>query len=99
MKFPISRQDESSFPEFNSREEAAAFFKEKYGSDFIYKTSEPIGDMYCHFYVVMVDYESYRRGQKLLSQGKAVSGELGMKYLMSHQPVQIMDNGSVHIVY
>lgn len=99
MKLPISRQDESSFPEFNSHEEAAAFFKEKFGSDFIYKTSEPIGGMYCHFYVVMVDYEAYKRGNSLLSKGQPVTGELGMKYIQSHQPVQIMDNGSVHIVY
>ena len=96
---PISRKDESLFPEFNSHSEAASYFKERFGSDFIFKCVEPIGDMNCYFYVVVVDHEAYRRGNKLLSQGIPVSGELGIKYLMSHQPIQIMENGSVHVVH
>lgn len=99
MKFPISRQEESTFPEFTSHHEAAAFFKERFGSDFIFEDSEPIDGMQCHFYCIVTDHESYFRGRKLLNKGQSVSGELGMKYLLSHQPVQIMENGSVHIVY
>lgn len=99
MKLPISRQEESTFPEFNSHHEAAAFFKERFGVDFVYESSEPIDGAQCHFYCIVTDHESYMRGRKLLSKGQPVSGDLGMKFLMSHQPVQIMDNGRVHIVY
>lgn len=99
MKFPISRQDESSFPEFNSHEEAAAFFKEKFGMDFVYEATENVGDGVCYFYAVIVDHAAYYKSRKLLSKGKPVTGELGMQFINSYQPVQIMDNGSVHIVY
>lgn len=99
MKFPISRQDESSFPDFTSHKEAASFFKEKFGSDFVFESSEIVGDMICYFYSVVSDHGVYRKGKKLLSQGQSVSGEFAMQFIASYQPVQIMENGNVHIVH
>ena len=99
MQLPISRQEESTFPKFSSHEEAAAFFKERFGSDFILQDSEPIGNMLCHFYAIVTDHANYYQGRKLLAKGQSVTGELGLKFLMSYQPVQIMENGEVHIVH
>lgn len=99
MKFPISRQEEQSFPEFHSHKEAASFFKEKFGSDFVFESSELIDDMMCYFYAVVVDHSVYHKCRRLLSDGKSVSGDLGMKFISSYQPIQIMENGNVHVVY
>ena len=99
MVFPISRQDESSFPVFHSHGEAADFFKEKFGSDFVFESSENIVDMTCYFYALVVDHAVYSKGKRLLSKNQPVTGELGMQFIKSYQPVQIMENGSVHVVY
>ena len=99
MTFPISRHDESTFPKFSSHSEAAAFFKGKFGMDFVLESSENIGGMVCYFYAVIVDHAAYHKGRKLLSKGQPITGELGMQFITSYQPVQIMDNGNVHIVY
>lgn len=99
MKLPISRQEESTFPAFGSHEEAAAFFKSRFGSDFVFESSENIGDMKCYFYSVVSNHEAYYKGRRLLKKGQSVSGDLGLQFIMSHQPVQIMENGNVHIVH
>lgn len=99
MKFPISRQEEQSFPEFRSHKEAASFFKEKFGPDFVFESSDLIDGTICYFYSVVVDHSVYYKCNQLLADGKSVSGELGMKFISSYQPIQIMENGNVHIVY
>lgn len=99
MKFPISRPEEQSFPEFNSHKEAESFFKDKFGSDFVFESSDLIDGMMCYFYAVISDHSVYYKCRRLLSDGKSVSGELGMKFISSYQPVQIMENGNVHVVY
>lgn len=99
MNLPISRQDENSFPAFGSHGEAADFFKEKFGSDFVFESSEYVGDMMCYFYAVITDHAIYYKCRKLLSAGNPITGELGLQFITSYQPVQIMENGNVHIVY
>lgn len=99
MLNPISRQEESTFPTFTSHEDAAAFFKKRYGADFIFQDSEPIGEQLCYFYAIVINQKDYNDGRQLLSKGKPISGELGLKFLLSYQPVQIMEDGSVHIVH
>ena len=99
MVLPISRQDERSFPAFNSHNEAADFFKENFGSDFVFEDSENIGDDICYFYSVVIDHAIYHKCRRILSEGQPVTGDLGMQFLKSYQSVQIMENGSVHVVY
>ena len=99
MVKPISREDETNIPAFSSHKEAASFFKETYGADFVFEGSEMVGDIICYFYSLVSDHGAYRKGRKLLSQGQSVSGEFGMKFISSYQPVQIMENGNVHIVH
>ena len=99
MRLPISRTDEAAFPQFNSHDEAKEFFKDKFGMDFVFDSAENIGDGICYFYVLIVDHAIYRKGKRILSQNQPVTGELGLQFLNSYQPIQIMENGSVHIVH
>lgn len=96
MKFPISREDESRFPVFYSYDEARTFFVERFGSDFILQDVDDIGGQQCYFHAVVVDWEKYKAGQLQLQRNGSVSG---FDYIMSYQPVQIMQDGSVHIVH
>lgn len=96
MRFPISREDESSFPGFASYEEARMYFSERFGSDFILQDIEDVGGQQCFFHAVVVDWEKYKNGQLQFSRGEAVTG---LDYISSYQPVQIMQDGSVHVVY
>lgn len=99
MVLPISRQDEADFPVFQSHNEAADFFKDKFGSDFVFESSENIGDGMCYFYSVVTDHAIYNKGRRLLSAGQPVTGDLGLQFMKSYQPVQIMENGNIHVVY
>ncbi len=96
MKFPISREDESHFPKFISYEEARMYFSERFGSDFILQDIEDINGQQCYFHAVVVDWEQYKIGQLQFSRGEAVTG---LDYISSYQPVQIMQDGSVHVVH
>ena len=92
----ISRKDEESIPQFNSHEEAKSWFEDRYGKDFILTGADQIGDETCYFYYLILDWEEYKRGQKELKENGYMAG---LSFLMSHQPVQIMESGSVHIVH
>lgn len=96
MRLPISREDESHFPGFASYEEAKMYFSERFGSDFILQDIEDVGGQQCFFHAVVVDWENYKIGQLQFSRGEAVTG---LDYISSYQPVQIMQDGSVHVVY
>lgn len=91
----ISRDEESQLPSFGSRKEAVEFFKNKYGSDFIYEDF----DNDWHFYALIIDHESYHKGKKHLSNGQHLSGNLAMDFLKSYQSIQIHNNGDIHIVH
>ena len=99
MLNPISRQEESTFPTFNSHEDAALFFAKRYGADFILQDSEPIGSQLCYFYAIIINRKDYNDGRKLFSKGIPLIGDIGLKFLLSYQAVQIMEDGSVHIVH
>ena len=96
MRFPISREDESRFPSFSSYEEARMYFSERFGSDFILQDIEDVGGQQCFFHAVVVDWEQYKIGQLQLRRNRHI---VGLNYLSSYQSVQIMQDGSVHVVY
>lgn len=96
MNKPISRQEESLLPSFSSHEEARNYFTNLYGTDFILESADYIGDQICYFYALIINRGEYERGQELLMSGTSVSG---FDFLYSYQSIQIMDNGSVHIVH
>lgn len=96
MTQKISRKDEESIPQFNSHKEAKEWFEERYGKDFILTGIEQVGEEQCYFYYLVLDWEEYKKGQKELQENGYMAG---LSFLMSHQPVQIMESGSVHIVH
>ena len=96
MKFPISRDDEANFPNFDSYEDARMYFRERFGSDFIFQDVGDVGGQRCYFHAVVVDWEKYKAGRLQLERNGHV---LGLDFVLSYQPVQIMQDGSVHVVY
>ena len=97
--FLITRDMENALPSFKSHVAAAAYFKEQYGSDFVFEYAEHIEDMYCYFYALVVDHGIYQKGRKLLTNGQAITGELSLQFINSYQSIQIMEDGHIHIVY
>lgn len=92
---PISRHEENNLQEFTSHDEAARYFKELYGSDFVFE--EFSGEYY--FYALVFNHAVYRNGRTELSKGYSLSGNLAMDFLKSYQSIQINKNGNVHIVH
>ena len=92
----ITRAGENELPNFGNYEEAKAFFTERYGSDFILQDIDRIGEQLCYFHALVLDWEEYDRGQKQLREQGSLTG---FEYIGSYQPIQIMEDGSLHIVY
>jgi len=91
----ISRQEEAALPIFRSHEEASYYFEEKYGEKFVFEESSDTDDGTCFFYRLITDEEAYIQGMTELNS----SGSVGLEFLNSYQPVQIKENGSIHIVH
>lgn len=96
MNKKITRQEEAELPEFKSHTEARAWFKEKYGDDFMLTGVEPIGDQKCYFYNLVLDRKEFNRFMEEAQQTIIVSAA---SFIDSYQPVQIMEDGSIHIVH
>ena len=92
----ITREEEAMMPAFKSHAEAREWFKEKYGDDFMLTDSEIIGGQKCYFYHLILDravYISFMRNPQSIITSPAID------YLNSHQAIQIMEDGDVHIVH
>lgn len=95
MVKPISREDEANIPVFTSHSEAIEYFKERYGSDLLYEDY----DSDCYFFCLILNHEAFRRGRKAMSKGEPLTGDVALSFIHSYQPIQIFDNGNVHIVH
>lgn len=93
----ISREEEANIPVFNSYDEARKYFQNKYGKDFILETIDYVDGQKCYFHAIVVSWENYRRLQKAMERHE--TGNLGIDVMASSQPVQILEDGSVHIVH
>lgn len=92
----ITRDDEKALPKFRSYEEAHSYFEDKYGELFQTSGTEIIDNRRCYFYYLILDKEVFLNGQKELREKGFLSG---IEYLESHQPVEIWDNGDIHIIH
>ena len=92
----ITREEEAKLPAFDSHEEARVYFKDRYGNDFILIGSETIMGEKCFFYYNILDREAFIEGTRKIQAG---IHDASLEYLKSHQPVQITESGSVHIVH
>lgn len=92
----ISRQAEAELPDFPSHDEARKYFKNKYGQRFVMMSSEIIDGQKIYFYSLLLDPESFHDGQKKLAKGEMVDG---LTLINSYQPVEIFEDGRIHIIH
>lgn len=92
----ITRKEEEEIPVFHGHDEAKAYFKEKYGDAFVQESVDTIDGQNCYFCALIVDRETYYIGLRKMQLGQAV---YGMDFLKSKQPIQIFEDGSIHIVH
>ena len=89
----ISREE---VPQFNSYDEAKAYFEQKYG-DSNFQLVEEINDKdegKFYLYKLILDPEAYNKGQEDIKQKGYCSDEA---FIKSTQRIKIMSNGAVHI--
>lgn len=96
---PISRQEESEIPLFDSYKDAQAYFSDKYGQDFVLESTDDIGGQNCYFHALIFDHATYFKGRRLLRSGNSMSGPLALDFLKSYQSIQIFEDGNIHIVH
>lgn len=58
--------------------------------------SEMIDGMKIYFYSLILDNEIFKDGQEKLGQGEPVSG---LDFMNSYQPIEIWEDGRIHIVH
>lgn len=92
----ISREEEKHIPDFTSHTEAITWFKKKYGKFFVADAIENINGETVYFYRLILNEDVYfEELKKLVSTGHTT----GTDFLDSHQPIEIMEDGRVHIVH
>lgn len=104
----ISREDETRIPEFSSHAEARKHFAGKYGDSFVVVDSFLINDeRICYEYHLVLDRDAYTKGMRALYESTrdntdfSTSSDIASveQLLHSYQKIEIMDDGSVHILH
>ena len=96
MRKWISREEEAAFPEFKSFQDAWMFFVGRYDKDMMLESVEEIDGVKCYFCALVIDWEVYREMLRAVVAGQAL---VGMRYIECRQPIQIFEDGRVHIVH
>lgn len=88
----ISRQEEAALPTFKDHKEAFNYFKQKYKDRFqLTEVSDGI-----YFYILIHDQAAFEAGQEEMRTTGFTSG---MDFMTSHQPIEINEDGFVHIIH
>ena len=93
----ISRDEEAKLPDFSSHQEARNYFKELYREQFVLNGSELIDGRKVYFYHLILDTEHYQEGMEVLKTDGYMKD--AMQFLISYQPIEISEDGSVHIIH
>lgn len=93
----ISREEEAELPRFNSHLEAREFFKNKYGSRFQLNDSLELLEGKVYIYNLITDKEKYMKSITDMESG--IGAKAVMEYHMSHQTIEISEDGSIHILH
>ncbi len=91
----ISKQEEAELPTFKSHEEAREYFEENYEEKFVFEESATTSDGWCFFYRLIIDEGAYIKGVSELN----ATGNIGIEFMNSYQPIQIMEDGSIRIAH
>lgn len=97
-KYPyrLSRKFADDLPEFKSHDEAYCYFKSIYADDFMLDSIEIIEKEKIYFYNLIVHRKNYEKFMKNLVCSDNTAAMDGM---LSYHPVEIKENGNVHIIY
>lgn len=93
----ITREEEHNLPDFKSHREAIEYFKGIYGDRFVVVDTEDIGGRICYFCRLITNPATYEKGISILSQGKGYSD--GGDFISSNQPIEIWEDGRIHIIH
>ncbi|WP_210365288.1 hypothetical protein [Bacillus sp. REN3] len=91
----ITPEQEAEIPVFKSHDEAREWFKKRYGQAFQMVESENVDGRKCFIYYLVLDKDTFWKGQKELADGGTTSNAL--KYLGSFQAIHIFEDGSIFI--
>lgn len=89
----ISQKEEAELPRFQNHKEAIDYFEKTYGEKFVFEESSGTDEGSCFFYRLITDEKAYIKGSTELN----ANGHVGLEFLNSFQPIQIMDNGDIQI--
>lgn len=94
----ISRKDEARLPTFSSQTEARDYFVKKYGDNFFIVDSFVIdGERICYEFHLVLNWGAYTDGIRRLSEEHSISDN--GEFLCSYQKIEVMDDGSVHVLH
>ena len=93
----ITREEEANIPEFSNYGEARDWFANKYGDAFVLAGTDDSYDGGTVFtFHLILDRSVYEDGGKKLSAGETIHG---MEFILSYQPIEIFEDGHIHIVH
>lgn len=99
----ISREEEASFPQFNGYKEAIEFFREKYGDQFKLLNVTTFDGQKLFFCAYIVDPEKFDKMNNYIRErdsGLIDSSDPETEgFIESYQSIEIMEDGSLHIVH
>ncbi len=96
MRSWISRQEEAGWPEFDSFQDAWDFLGGVFGEDLVLETVDIVNGEKCYFCALITDRDAYDEMNRLFEKGEPA---VGMRYMACRQPIQIFENGQVHVVH
>ena len=100
MAKKITREEEALIPAFQSRREALRWFRDKYGDDFRWVSTEVSEDGMYYFCALILNKEEYEAGVQELQYGDPFAGTFdGRAFLESFQQIEIYKGGRIHIVH
>ena len=93
----ISREAEHDLPSFDSYETARDYFKERFGEVFIWMDTELVNGQTVHFHALLLNQKAFKEGQEQLAdRGQIVDA---LTFLNSYQPIELFEDGRVHIIH
>ena len=92
----ITREQEDVMPLFLNHKSAREWFKSHYGNRFVMKESSYIDGEKVYFYHLVMNRDAYLKGINKMSEGELIGG---LDFIDSYQPIEITEDGMVHVIY
>lgn len=79
-----------------NHQSAREYFKKIYGKHFVLVDVDTIDGEKIYLYHLVLDEKKYKEGREKLLKGEII---FGTDYLFSYQPIEISEDGTVHIIH